>query len=109
MQTITLPECTLRVATDQVWAHLAVAGEIDVGVAEDLLTVLRGAITSGHSIQLDLSEVTFIDSSGLVVILNALAIAREFNQGFTLRAPLAEPVERLARLCGVLNTLPLSF
>lgn len=52
---------------------LAVAGEIHVSTAPELSETLTRAIASGHTrLVLDFSEVEFIDSTGLSVLLNAL-------------------------------------
>jgi anti-anti-sigma factor len=45
-------------------------GEIDLAVAEDLTTVLHGAVDSGVT-TIDASGITFMDSSGLHVLLKA--------------------------------------
>jgi anti-anti-sigma factor len=106
--TFTLQECTLTVTDDFGWAHVAVAGELDLGVTDDLQSLLVGESQAGRSIVLDLRGVTFMDSSGLTAILRALAVARELDLGFTLRGPLPESVEWVARICGVLETLPVA-
>ena len=51
-----------------VWAH----GEIDVGTAPDLMQELAGAVGAKCRVIIDLTQVTFMDSTGL----NALALAR---------------------------------
>jgi anti-sigma B factor antagonist len=52
---------------------IAVEGEIHVSTAPEFSGVLAAAIESGRtSLVLDLSDVMFIDSTGLSVLLNAL-------------------------------------
>jgi anti-sigma B factor antagonist len=52
---------------------IAVAGEIHVSTAPEFSARLNDAIASGRTgLVLDLSDVTFIDSTGLSVLLNGL-------------------------------------
>jgi anti-sigma B factor antagonist len=52
---------------------VAVRGEIHVSTAPELSTVLADALARGvHSLVLDFTDVEFIDSTGLSVLLNAL-------------------------------------
>jgi anti-sigma B factor antagonist len=52
---------------------LAVAGEIHVSTAPELSEALNRAIVAGHTrLVLDFTDVAFIDSTGLSVLLNAL-------------------------------------
>jgi anti-sigma B factor antagonist len=52
---------------------VAVRGEIHVSTAPELSALLADALTRGvKSLVLDLSEVEFIDSTGLSVLLNVL-------------------------------------
>jgi anti-sigma B factor antagonist len=50
-------------------AVLRVSGEVDLAVADELETALRGAADSEAAVILDLRDVTFADSSGLRVML----------------------------------------
>jgi anti-sigma B factor antagonist len=56
----------LRVAQQRTTADVAVVGEIDIHTCAELEEALVGLVDAGVSkITLDLSEVAFIDSSGL--------------------------------------------
>jgi anti-sigma B factor antagonist len=76
--------------------HLVVAsGEIDIAATPRLSTVLAMAATRpGGRVVLDLSEVTFIDSTALGTILKAAA---QFDESGTLLAVVVPdgPVRRL--------------
>jgi len=76
-------------------AGLAVSGEIDIATAPQLRTALADAIArSPHGVDLDLGDCTFIDSTGLQVIVRAaVALA---DQGGSLS--LGRPPDRLRRL-----------
>jgi anti-sigma B factor antagonist len=55
------------------WHVLVLQGELDLDSAPDLRRALLDAINQGHHmIVVDLTEATFIDSSGLGVLVNAL-------------------------------------
>jgi anti-anti-sigma factor len=58
------------------WLRLTLRGELDLSVAETLSARLDELKAAGHPVRLDLSEVTFIDSSGLQALLLALTDAR---------------------------------
>jgi anti-anti-sigma factor len=45
------------------------AGELDLATANDLLQQLSGALATGGDIVLDLSELTFMDSSGVRTLI----------------------------------------
>jgi len=67
-------------------AVLSVAGEVDISTAAELRTAIETAGTRAFEVWVDLSETTFMDSSGL----HAMAQAR---------ARLAEANIRLALIC----------
>jgi anti-sigma B factor antagonist len=60
-------------------------GELDVATVPELDRVLRGLAerNPGATIRVDMAEVTFIDSSGLGVLVSALKRARD-DQGTIL-------------------------
>lgn len=62
-----------EVGVDDVTHVIHVRGEIHVSTAPDLSSVLNDAIDVGKkAVVLDLTEVEFIDSTGLSVLLNGL-------------------------------------
>ena len=56
---------------------IAVSGELDIHTAPDLTEVLQVAIATGQPVIVDLTDVTFMDSSGLSVFVSALKRVRE--------------------------------
>jgi anti-anti-sigma factor len=50
---------------------LALSGEIDMASAEGVAEALRPLIEAGGPVTIDLSKVTFMDSTGLHVLLEA--------------------------------------
>jgi anti-sigma B factor antagonist len=74
---------------------LAVSGEVDIATAPQLRTALADAIgRSPRGVELDLRDCSFIDSTGLqVIVRGAVALA---EQGGWLS--LSRPPDRLRRL-----------
>jgi anti-sigma B factor antagonist len=73
------------------------AGEIDVSNVDQLRTRLEKEIGTGHPLALDTSEVTFMDSQGLRMLIELGAqVARN---GSTIRVlNCSKPVRRLLRV-----------
>lgn len=78
---------------------LRLGGELDMSGTDDLLAATAGIAPSSRVV-LDLRELTFMDSSGLRVIMNLDVRARAEGWDLTLTAPRDE-VRRLLMLCGV--------
>jgi anti-anti-sigma factor len=50
---------------------IALSGEIDMASADDVTVILRPLIDAGGPVTIDVSEVTFMDSTGIHVMLQA--------------------------------------
>lgn len=73
-----------------------VVGELDASSAEHLRRALDEGFTEGHSsVVLDLGDVTFIDSSGLSVLIHAWKQANQGDGVLTLRSPSATVIRLL--------------
>ena len=84
---------------------LALAGELDLATAPDLEAMIRSLCGDGAcEIVLDLSQVSFLDSSGLRAILSAKTPCEEHSCQLVLTRP-REPVQRLFELTGLLDKL----
>jgi anti-sigma B factor antagonist len=85
---------------------LRLSGELDLATAPDLEQHLR-ALEEGEGIRivLELSGLTFMDSAGLTVIVEAERRAGERGRSLVMRGP-SRQVTRLLELAGV--TLPVS-
>jgi anti-sigma B factor antagonist len=69
-------------------ATVSVRGEVDVYTAPQLRERLYGVVAEGSSrVVLDLSAMTFIDSTGLGVVVGALKRLRESGGDLVLRSP----------------------
>jgi anti-anti-sigma factor len=94
----------------EVRRHDAVAivqprGELDVATVETLRAALDG-IESAERLVLDLSGLSFIDSSGLHLLVALHQRAQRDGFQLEIVAP-AAPVDRAIRLCGLDELLPL--
>lgn len=76
-------------------------GEIDLSAADALAQALQRAVGRSGTLYLDLSEVTFLDSIGLAVVIRA-ALDLEDRGSVVLRAP-APSVRRVLEISGALR------
>lgn len=83
------------------------AGELDLVTAPLLARALREAEQGDTDIVLDLTGVTFMDSSGLAAVLEAAQRNRTQQRDFTIR-PGDGAVIRVFALANVLDELPLA-
>jgi anti-sigma B factor antagonist len=81
-------------------AVLSVAGEVDISTAADLQAAIEIAGTGAFEIWVDLSDTTFMDSSGLHAMVRARACLTDANRRLALICP-EGPVLRLLTLTGL--------
>jgi anti-sigma B factor antagonist len=81
------------------------AGELDIATAPHLERALLNGRRAGETVILDLGGLTFIDSTGLRVIVRGAEAAR--RDGWTLAIrPGPPPVQRIFDLAGIAGALP---
>ena len=80
-------------------AVLSVAGEVDISTADDLRAAIETAATRVFEIWVDLSETTFMDSSGLHAMVQARTRLADANLRLALICP-DGPVLRVLKLTG---------
>jgi anti-anti-sigma factor len=78
-------------------ALATVRGEIDLDSSAQLNTVLN-KVAKEESVILDMWWVTFMDSSGLAVLLRQAMTRRELGGALYIRHP-SQPVRRLLEFC----------
>jgi anti-anti-sigma factor len=84
---------------------VAVDGELDFATAFDVEMRLERAIRSADEVVVDLTNLEFIDSTGIRTLLEAHQAAR--RDGVTLRLlPGPAPVQRVFEISGLLDELP---
>ena len=84
-------------------AVLRVEGEIDLLTAPELERALRDGAAAGDTLEADLREVSFIDSTGLRLLLEARDRVTSAGGRLLLRIAQGGAVERLLVLSGVLE------
>lgn len=84
-------------------ATIALIGELDIAVVADVRDVVKlvvdnEALTAVH---LDATRVTFIDSTGLMILMRARHTVEDYFLRFTIATTPSGPVARLSGLCGL--------
>ena len=69
-------------------------GEIDMDVADKSRSTILPLIEACHEVQLNLSKVTYMDSSGISVLIESKKLSEEKNTNFELK-DVSEPVEKV--------------
>lgn len=84
---------------------ITLRGELDMSNAEALETITQRLCVDGISgIVLDLSDLDFIDSTGLRAVLSSQAICKQYGPEFSV-IPGSTAVRRLFELTGALEVL----
>lgn len=87
---------------------ITLSGELDLATAGDVERELLGAEADGAAtIVLDLADLTFLDSTGVRLLILADARSRSNGHSLTLRRP-PDHVRRVLRICGIAERLPLA-
>jgi anti-anti-sigma factor len=84
---------------------LLLAGELDMAAAADVEAVLLACANDALRLTLDLSQLTFMDSSGLRLIVFAQQLCREKGAEFAL-IPGPRQVQRVFELTALVDRLP---
>ena len=89
-------------------ARVRVEGEVDLVTAPRLGDALRLELDAGADVLLDLSAVSFIDSSGLKAIVSAARAAGLRGQLVTLHRVMANQPRRLFDIAKIHSVVPMS-
>lgn len=82
-----------------------VAGEVDLETAPELAAALDKAVAAGRPIVLDLSDVEFMDTSGVRVMLDTRKSITDGGLELTVIAPPDSPPRRLLELTELIDAL----
>jgi anti-anti-sigma factor len=85
--------------------RLMLIGEFDVAVIDHLSTRLRELRKGGYRVRIDLSELAFIDSSGIQEIIREISEARAQQWALQVDGPMTEQVARTVDLVGARSFL----
>jgi stage II sporulation protein AA (anti-sigma F factor antagonist) len=103
-QSLSVPVFDIRVHAEPSCTRLTVRGELDLATAPALAEAVAERRAAGvHRLLIDLSELEFIDSTGLRLLLDVSRLA-----GLELRiVPGAPVVQRALELSGLATVLPI--
>jgi anti-anti-sigma factor len=90
--------------TEQGQTRVVVAGELDLATEPQLRSRLERLLERNARVLLDLRELTFIDSSGIRLIIEVDEQARDDGTGLRI-VPGARAVQRIFAISGLLETL----
>ena len=85
-------------------ATVMVIGEIDLSVCDELQSVVDDALAQYPTVLVDLAECTYMDSSGLRVLIGAVGAATKAGRSVTAVHPTPE-VRRVMALADVAEIL----
>lgn len=80
--------------------RLALVGELDVAVVEQLAGRLRELRRGGYTVRLDLSRLEFIDSTGIRELINEISDSRRDGWHLEIGDELTDQVARVIDLVG---------
>jgi anti-sigma B factor antagonist len=84
---------------------LTVVGELDIATAPRMLAALNEAIADMTApLVVDLSEVVFMDSTGLALLMNARARVVRLGHGFAIVCPTG-PIARVFEIADMVQSL----
>lgn len=90
----------VRGERDEGRVRIRVTGEVDVATAPQIATCLSGHMAAGvEQVEVDLSAVTFIDSTGVRLLLRLAADAS--SDGWALSIVPSEAVRRIVCVLGL--------
>ena len=93
---------SIRVLTMQAQAvRVRVSGEVDLSTAPELERALVQEICAAREVLLDLSGVSFIDSSGLHAIVTAARAAQSNGGALSLDSRLPDQARRVLEITGL--------
>jgi len=96
------PSDVLRIEVARSDSHVVVhlLGDLDSSSAPSVREVLVDHADAGYDAVVDLSEVTFIDSSGVGVLVGALRRFQALHRRLALRDP-TKPIRRVLDMTGL--------
>ena len=84
---------------------LILHGELDIATAPELVEMLHRFRRQGHAVELDLAEVTFMDSTGLRTLMQAKDRIESAGADLSI-VPGSRAVMRVFEIVGLLDELP---
>jgi anti-sigma B factor antagonist len=97
-----------RATASEDGVRIEVWGELDLSTSPRLAEALRRELDGGNSVTLDLSKVTFIDSTGLNVLITAARACEENGCTIALGPDLPAQIRRVFEITGIDGVFPLA-
>ena len=82
-------------------SRVALVGELDIAVADGVEERLRRLRDAGRRVRLDLSQLDFIDSSGVRAIVLGLKHARQGGHELEVDRRISPTVKRMIEIMGI--------
>jgi len=101
-----LQEFEIAATTDGAVTTISARGELDMASAPELREAIVTAFAGSRYVVADLSDLTFLDSSGLAVLAVAHKRAAEYGARFEIANP-RQQARNLMELTGVANVVPI--
>jgi anti-anti-sigma factor len=101
------PFAVRLISTGDAAARVMVAGELDLATSERFDQVVARALTEADDVVLDLSDVTFIDSTGLSSLLAGVSASHLRDRRLVISSRLGAQPRRLLQVAGIEGALPL--
>lgn len=98
----------IEVGGDPNRAHVRLWGDVDASLRDQASMAMVSLVHRGGPYVIDVSDVTFIDSSGIAFILQVHRMATDEGSTAVLRDPPALVIEMLD-LIGIGGTIPFEF
>lgn len=88
--------------------RIQVRGELDLSTSAELGEALEREIAAGRSVLVDLSGVTFIDSTGLNTLIRAFRSSEANGAALMVSSDLPAQVSRVFEITGLAAVLPIA-
>jgi anti-anti-sigma factor len=87
--------------------RVRVQGELDMSTSPELDQILRQEIAAGRRVVVDLSEIAFIDSTGLNTLIAALRASDSNGATLMVSPSLPAQVKRVLQITGLNKVIPI--
>ena len=86
--------------------HLKLFGEIDLHSSPELRKIIMSAVDSSHKLEVDLSQVSYLDSSGVACFVEAYQLSKNNKLDFSLQN-ISEPAMQVIKLARLDQVFPI--
>ena len=97
----------ITASSDDEGIRLLLDGELDVATAPLLVAAVATGKERYRRVLLDLSALSFLDSTGLAALMHLVSESRGDQCSLVVAAGFQPPVQRVLEITGVLTALPI--